>query len=135
MTAIVEEQPKKKFNLSFKKNKEESDRMREEIQAMKQAKKDQKKREKEQAKMDKQNKKSNEHESDTESASTAEDAGLKKFFMFEKKKPRAEYEAEIEELKRQLAFANSDLQKATSNLQQAQMKINRFQQWARQVPM
>ena len=51
---------------------------------------------------------------DADDSSVSSEGGNKTFFGFEKKKPRAEYRAEIEELKYQLEQANSDLRRTNS---------------------
>jgi mannitol-specific phosphotransferase system IIBC component len=144
MTALVEhqsqEENKKKFSLKKlglkKSNKDENvseSETKEEKLARKQAKKEEKKREKEQKK---QAKKSNDRTPvDTDDSSNASGASsLRNIFGLEKKKPRAEYQAEIDELKYQLDMANTNLSRATSQLQQAQHKLNRFENWARSAP-
>jgi outer membrane protein OmpA-like peptidoglycan-associated protein len=97
---------------------------KEEKEAKKQAKKEQKKTAKEmKSKADYGGPCSTDGESDNESSGSS-----RNLFGFEKKKPRAEFQAEIDDLKIQLA--NSQLE-----LERARTKINRFQQWARQAPL
>jgi thymidylate synthase len=126
MPAMVEhDMPlSKKLFGSFTKRSEESDLTKEEKQAIKKAKKEQKKLAKEQSsKKDYGGPCSTDGESDNESAGS-----FKKIFGFEKKKPRAEYQAEIDDLKIQLANTQAELERART-------KVNRYQQWARQAPL
>jgi hypothetical protein len=87
------------------------------------AKKEQKKLAKEQSKKDYGGPCSTDGESDNESAGS-----FKKMFGFQKKKPRAEFQAEIDDLKVQLANTQEELERARN-------KVNRYQQWARQAPL
>jgi len=84
----------------------------------------------------------------TESSSTADDGSAasgpssrKNLFGMEKKKPRAEYQAEIDELKMELEFKDGSLNDtknalhaAQTALQIAQSKLSRYQQWVRSAP-
>ena len=73
----------------------------------------------------------------TNSGSTAEEnsvSSLKNIFKMEKKKPRAEYQAEIDELKFELAQTQGSLNDTQRALQDANYKLSRFQQWARSAP-
>jgi len=154
MTVLVEQQQpeNKKSRFSFKapkfggKNKEEGDassdassikknESKEEKLARKQAKKEQKQKEKEQKKREaKENKPVDVDESDSTSNASAGTSSLKNLFGFESKRPRAEYQAEIDNLKYELEMATSNLRQVTAELQQTQGKLNRFQSWARSAP-
>jgi hypothetical protein len=124
MPATVEQAKplSKTFFGSFSKSGEDQ-LSKDEKQALKAAKKEQKKREKEQKKKDYGGPVSTDGESDSESLGS-----FKKMLGFEKKKPRAEYQAEIDELRVQLANAHGELERT-------QTKLNRYQQWARQAPL
>lgn len=66
-------------------------------------------------------------DSSTTSTSTGDKNNNKNWLGQEVKRPRAEYQAEIDELKLKLAAAESDLLTTTSQLTQ-------FKDWARQAP-
>ena len=72
---------------------------------------------------------------DTDDSSQASEGSSKNMFGFEKKKPRAEFQAEIDELKVQLEFANSELSRAKSDLRTANAKVAKYERWARSAPM
>ena len=120
-TTVEHEMPMTKKLFGGFSTKGEPSLTKEEKQAKKQAKKDQKKLEQDLKKMSSQC--STDGESDSESS-----VNLKKIFGFEKKKPRAEYQAEIDTLKVQLANAQEELERTKT-------KLNRYQQWARQAPL
>lgn len=65
---------------------------------------------------------------DDASVGSTDSKGMKKsWFGGEKKKPRAEYQAEIDELKLQLAASNSELEETRAKLQSWQL-------WMRKAP-
>lgn len=56
-------------------------------------------------------------------------------FQKEKKKPRAEYQEEIDALSEQLTRAQNDLASTKQQLSQSQSKFNELRRWARNPPV
>jgi len=64
---------------------------------------------------------------DDDSVSSVNSSGEKNFLGMEKKKPRAEFQAEIDELKLKLVAEENEVAMLTNQL-------NRYKNWVRQAP-
>jgi len=134
MTALTQEQKKLQKQAEKERKMAEKEAKKQEKERLQKEKKDQKEREAKEKKEKKALKKL-QKQADDDTSVSSEGSSRRNIFGYEKKKPRAEYQTEIDQLRAELEACKADLQKSNHALATKDQKLNKLQVWARSAPV